>query len=166
MTGLSAQQLHKIFHFLKALKAKCSALMKPVTQAADDLRPTAALIKQRTLIYCLRLYLSGTFIVVSRYGWLLQLPDPRRNQYKPLYLILFNWCADDRSLSQLLFTMDRRGQLPHPLCVNIIIRSDTVNVKIFYMTKTPYKICPNSITSLFGPSILKYLNPFSQNGRK
>ena len=42
------------------------------------------LIKQRTLIrYCLRLYLIGTFNVVSRYGWLLQLPDPRRNQYKP-----------------------------------------------------------------------------------
>ena len=31
----------------------------------------------------LRLYLVGTFNVVSRYGWLLQLPDPRRNQYKP-----------------------------------------------------------------------------------
>lgn len=42
------------------------------------------LIRQRTLIlYCLRLYLIGTFNVVSRYGWLLQLPDPRRNQYKP-----------------------------------------------------------------------------------
>ena len=53
-------------------------------------------IKQRTLIYCLRLYLSGTFNVVSRYGWLLQLPDPRRNQYKPLLLY---WCADVYLLS-------------------------------------------------------------------
>ena len=50
------------------------------------------LIKQRTLIlYCLRLYLIGTFNVVSRYGWLLQLPDLRRNQYKPSCALLYPW---------------------------------------------------------------------------
>ena len=44
-------------------------------------------IKQRTLIYYLRLYLNGTFNVVSRYEWLPKLLDPRRNQYKPVFLL-------------------------------------------------------------------------------
>ena len=50
-----------------------------------DSRPTAA-TRQRTLNFRLRLYLVGTFNVVSRYGWLPWLPCPRRNQYKPWFL--------------------------------------------------------------------------------
>ena len=56
----------------------------------SDERPKAdcCQIRQRTLIFRLRLYLIGTFNVVSRYGWLLQLPNPRRNQYKPWFICL------------------------------------------------------------------------------
>ena len=48
------------------------------------IRADCGQIRLRTLIlYCLRLYLSGTFNVVSRYGWLLQLPDPVETSTSP-----------------------------------------------------------------------------------
>ena len=44
------------------------------------------LLKQQLIrSYYLRLNLNRTFNVVSHYGWLPELLNPRRNQYKPEY---------------------------------------------------------------------------------
>ena len=57
LSDLQIQQLHIFFPDLKALEGKCSACSVPDSQAADDLRLTAA-IRQRVLNYLQRLFFS------------------------------------------------------------------------------------------------------------
>lgn len=76
----------------------------------SDLRSTAA-TRQRTLNFRLRLNLIGTFIVVSHYGWLPRLLDPRRNQYKPELLS----CVWSQTLRKLHYRSN------FPICQVILI---------------------------------------------